>query len=97
MVRTGNRESSSGHNRLCFWKSTVVDLPATIAVDTLKFTAQRLQSQVDYLASVRRCGTFPEMVDVNKGFMRQAVNDYGAEAIRLVDDVRAVLLPERPS
>jgi len=35
------------------------------------------------------------MVDVNKGFMRQAVNDYGAEAIRLVDDVRAVLLPER--
>ena len=82
---------------ISFWKTTVVDLPAAFAVDTLKFTAQRLQFQVDYLTSVRRCGTVPEMVDVNKGFMRQAVNDYREEAIRLADDVRAALLPKRPS
>jgi len=79
------------------WKSAVVDLPAAIAIDTLKFTAQRMQSQVDYLASVRHYGTVPEVVNVNKMFIRQAVNDYGAEAIRLVDDVRAALLSERLS
>jgi hypothetical protein len=34
---------------LSLWRYAVVDFPATIAADTLKFTARRLQSQSEYL------------------------------------------------
>jgi hypothetical protein len=73
---------------LNLWRSAVVDFPATIAADTLKFTARRLQSQSEYLTSIHHCASFPEMLNLNAEFMRQAVDDYGAEAERL----RAALL-----
>ncbi|MBO0733466.1 MAG: hypothetical protein J2P49_03955 [Methylocapsa sp.] len=77
------------------WRRTLVDLPATIVADTLNFAAQRLQSRRDYLASVQSCSSVPEMVDLNAKFMCQAVNDYGAEAERLMEDMRTTLL-EKP-
>jgi hypothetical protein len=51
--------------------------------DTLKFAARRLQSQGDYLASVPHCASVPEMLNLNAQFMRQAVDEYRAEAERL--------------
>lgn len=80
---------------MSLWRRTLVDLPSTICADALKFTAQRLQSRRDYFASVQNCGSVPEMVDLNAKFMRQAVNEYGAEAERLMEDMRATLL-EKP-
>jgi hypothetical protein len=70
------------------WRNGVVDFPVTIAADTLKFAARRLQSQGDYLASVRHCASVPEVLDLNAQFMRQAVDEYRAETERL----RATLL-----
>jgi hypothetical protein len=65
------------------WRNGVVDFPATIAANALKFKARRLQSQGDYLASVRNCASVPEVLDLNAQFMRQAVDEYRAEAERL--------------
>jgi hypothetical protein len=72
---------------LNLWRNAV-GFPATIAADTLKFTARRLQSQSEYLTSIHQCASFPEMLNLNAEFIRQAVDDYGAEAERL----RAALL-----
>lgn len=77
---------------LNMWRSAVIDIPATIAADTLRFTAQRLHSQSDYLNCVLNCATVPEVVDLNAKFVHQAVNDYGTEANKLILDVRETLL-----
>lgn len=75
-----------------FWRSTIVDLPAAITADTLKFTAQRLHSQADYFSRVQNCGTIPEVIRLNALFVQQAVSEYGTEAQKFMTDVRDTLL-----
>ncbi|HTV32095.1 MAG TPA: hypothetical protein VME69_03210 [Methylocella sp.] len=70
------------------WRTTVIDLPTSIARETLSFASHRVQSQRDYLARAPRCATISDVIDLNSRFMLQAVNDYGTEVERFMENVQ---------
>lgn len=70
------------------WKRAWFDLPFTFASEALRFAAQRLQAQGDFLASLETCQTVPEVIDAQSRFVRTAVGDYGSETSKIIEDVR---------
>ena len=71
------------------WKSTFLEMPLTLASESLRFAGSRLQAQADYLSSLLNCRSVPEVVETQSEFVRKAVDEYGAEAGRIMEDLRA--------
>jgi len=74
-----------------WWNATFLRLPLTVAGETLRFTANRLQAQADYLTRVNHCANVPEFMEAQSQFMRKATDDYGVETGRLMEEVRAAI------
>jgi hypothetical protein len=71
------------------WKSAFLDIPLTLMSETLRFVGTRLQAQGEYLATLTSCRSVPEVVETQSEFVRKAVDDYGAETGRIMEDLRA--------
>lgn len=71
------------------WKSVFVDIPMTLLSESLRFAGSRFQAQGEYLASLINCRSVPEAVEKQSEFVRKAVDEYGAEASRVMEDLRA--------
>lgn len=74
-----------------WWNDAFLRLPLTVAGETLRFTARRLQAQADYLSHVNHCANVPEFMEAQSQFMRKATDDYGVETGRLMEEVRAAV------
>jgi hypothetical protein len=74
-----------------WWTGAFLRLPLTVAGETLRFTARRLQAQADYLTRVNHCSNVPEFMEAQSQFMRNATDDYGVETGRLMEEVRAAV------
>jgi hypothetical protein len=70
------------------WKSTFLDIPLTLMSESLRFAGTRLQAQGEYLATLISCRSVPEIVETQSEFVRKAVDDYGAETGRIMEDLR---------
>ena len=70
------------------WKSTFLDLPLALMSESLRFAGSRLQAQGDYLSTLLSCRSVPEVVETQSEFVRKAVDEYGAEAGRIMEDLR---------
>ena len=70
------------------WKSAFLDVPLTMMSKSLRFAGARLQAQGEYLATLISCRSVPEVVETQSEFVRKAVDDYGAEAGRIMEDLR---------
>ena len=70
------------------WKSTFFDLPLVLMSESLRFAGSRLQAQGDYLSTLLSCRSVPEVVETQSEFVRKAVDEYGAEAGRIMEDLR---------
>jgi len=82
---------NSGLALAALWSASVLHLPLTVASETLRFTARRLQAQADHLATVNRCANVPEFMEAQTQFIRKASDDYGVETGRIMQEVRAVI------
>jgi hypothetical protein len=71
------------------WKSAFFEVPITLMSDSLRFAGARLQAQGDYIASLLNCRSVPEIVETQSEFVRKSVDVYGAEAGRIMEDLRA--------
>jgi len=76
-------------------KVTFFDLPLSIASETLRFAGRRFQAQGDHLASLNACRTVPEIIDVQSHFVRSAVDAYGQETSKIMEDVRGTMTEMR--
>lgn len=74
-----------------FWKATFFDVPFSIASQTLRFVGRRLQAQGEHLASLNACRSVPEFIDAHSQFVRGAVDAYGQETSKIMDDVRGTM------
>lgn len=73
------------------WHKLCYDLPLTVASEWLRFAAQRLQAQGEFLANLRTCQTVPEVMEAQSKFVRTAVDEYGAETSKIMEDVRSTM------
>jgi hypothetical protein len=71
------------------WKSTFLDIPLTLMSESLRFAGTRMQAQGEYLATLISCRSVPEVVETQSEFVRKAVDDYGAESGKIMEDLRA--------
>jgi hypothetical protein len=71
------------------WRKVYFDLPLTMVSEVMRFAGQRLQAQGEFLANLKTCHTVPDLMEVQSDFMRTAVDDYGVETSRLMNDVRS--------
>jgi hypothetical protein len=70
------------------WQRIFLELPFSIATESLRFAARRLQAQSDFIAGLETCHTVPEVIDTQSRFVRAAVGDYGTETSKIISDVR---------
>jgi hypothetical protein len=70
------------------WRQAFFEIPFAFASGALKFAAQRLQAQSDFIASLKTCQSVPEVIDAQSRFVRIAVGDYGSETSKIIDDMR---------
>ncbi len=73
------------------WRKAFFDLPLGLFSETIRFAGQRLQAQGDFIASLRTCRTIPEVMDAQSRFVRETVDEYGAETGKIMEDVRATM------
>lgn len=73
------------------WRKACVDLPLAMLSESLHFFSHRLEAQSQFIASLTSCKTMPEMIEVQSQFMRTAVNDYGSETSKIMDDMRSTM------
>lgn len=71
--------------------ASFLHLPLTVASETLRFTARRLEAQADHLNMINRCSSVPEIMEAYSQFMRKATDDYGVETGRIMEEVRATI------
>jgi hypothetical protein len=71
------------------WKSTFLEVPLTVMSESLRFVGRRLEAQSQYFATLNRCHSIPEFIETQSEFSRKAFSDYGAEAGRIMDSLRA--------
>ncbi len=74
------------------WKAMVIDMPMTMAATSLRFAAQRLQAQADFLSSLTQCRSVTAAIDAQSTFAQAAVNDYTAGATKLMADAQQAIL-----
>lgn len=74
-----------------WWNSAFMRLPLTVAGETLRFTARRLQAQADYISRVNHCANVPEFMEAQSQFMRKCTDDYGVETGKMIEEVRAAI------
>jgi hypothetical protein len=70
------------------WHNACFDLPLAMLSEAIRFAGQRLQAQGEFLASLKTCRTVPEVLEAQSAFVRTAVDDYGAETSKIMEDVR---------
>jgi hypothetical protein len=70
------------------YKSYLLDLPLTLAEDSLRFLAHRLEKQAALLSELAACETLTELVETQVGFLNAAFEDYGQEARTVVRHTR---------
>jgi hypothetical protein len=73
------------------WSASLLHLPLTVATESLRFTARRLEAQADHIAMLNGCTNVPEFMEVQSQFMRKATDDYGVETGRIMEEVRAAM------
>lgn len=73
------------------WQKLCYDLPLTIVSEWLRFASQRLDAQSAFLASLRMCQNMPEMMEAQSKFVRSAVDDYGTETNKFMQDMRSAM------
>lgn len=73
------------------WRNAFFDLPLAVYSEAVRFAGQRLQAQGEFLASLRSCRTVPEVIEAQSRFVRTAVDEYGAETSKIMEDVRATM------
>ncbi len=73
------------------WRKAFFDLPLAVYSEAIRFAGQKLQAQGDFLASLRACRTVPEVMDAQSRFVRAAVDEYGAETSKIMEDVRTTM------
>jgi hypothetical protein len=74
-----------------FWRATFYDVPLSVASETLRFFGQRLQAHGEHLASLNACRSVPEFIDANSQFVRGAMDAYGQETSKIMEDVRGTM------
>ena len=74
------------------WKAMMLDLPLTLAAQSLRFVGHRLQAQADFLSSLAQCRSFTDAVTVQSAFAQAAMNDYSVGAVRLMETQAAACL-----
>lgn len=73
------------------WRKLCFDLPFVVLSEGLRFAGHRLQAQSEFVASLGSCRTVPEVMEVQSQFVRRAVDEYGSETSRIMDDVRSTM------
>lgn len=73
------------------WRKACFDLPLAMFSEAMRFAGQRLQAQGEFLASLRTCQTVPEVMEAQSAFVRTAVDEYGVETSKIMDDVRSTM------
>ncbi|MGA3303298.1 MAG: phasin family protein [Methylovirgula sp.] len=73
------------------WQKLCYDLPLTAVSEWLRFASQRLQAQSEFIASLRTCQSMPDVMEAQSKFVRAAVDDYGVETSKLMEDVRSAM------
>ncbi len=73
------------------WRKLCFDLPLTVLSEGFRFASQRLQAQGEFVASLRTCRTVPEVMEAQSQFVRAAVDEYGTETSKIMDDVRSTI------
>jgi hypothetical protein len=71
------------------WKAAFFDLPLAVLSQAMRFTAHRLEAQVDFLTTVNKCKTMPEIVEAQSQFIQKATGDLSVETGRFLEEVRA--------
>jgi hypothetical protein len=74
-----------------FWRATFFDVPLSFASETLRFVGSRLQAHGEHLASLNSCRSVPEFIDANSQYVRGAMDAYGQETTKLMEDVRGTM------
>jgi hypothetical protein len=74
---------------LTTWRTLAIDLPLRLAAETMRFTGRRLEEQAKHLASLARCGSLNEAVELQTTFVTKSLDDYRKEAATQLHDVRA--------
>ena len=73
------------------YKTYLVDLPLTVANETLRFAAHRLQEQAKLALALTSCKSFTEVGEAQAEFFRSAIGDYRKEAGAVVHRARDVV------
>jgi hypothetical protein len=73
------------------YKTYLVDLPLTVANETLRFAAHRLQEQAKLALALTSCKSFTEIGEAQSEFFRGAIGDYRKEAGAVVHRARDVV------
>ncbi len=73
------------------YKTYLVDLPLTVANETLRFAAHRLQEQAKLAMALTSCKSFTEVGEAQSEFFRSAIGDYRKETGVVVHRARDVV------
>lgn len=73
------------------YKTYLVDLPLTVANETLRFAAHRLQEQAKLAMALTSCKSFTEVGEAQSEFFRSAIGDYRKETGVVVHRARDVI------
>lgn len=73
------------------WQKLCYDLPLTAVLEWLRFASQRLHAQSEFVASLRTCQSMPQVMEAQSKFVRGAVEDYGVETSKFMEDVRSAM------
>lgn len=73
---------------LTTWRTLAIDLPLRLAAETMRFTGRRLEEQAKHLASLARCGSLNEAVELQTTFVAKSLDDYRKEVATQLHDVR---------
>ena len=74
-----------------FWRVTLFDVPLNVASETLRFLGRRMQAQGEHLASLNSCRSVPEFIEAQSQFVRGAMDAYGQETSKIMEDVRGTM------
>jgi hypothetical protein len=72
-------------------RKALFDLPLTMFSESIRFVGQRMQAHSDFLEHLRTCQSVPEVIEAQSIFVRETVDQYGAETNKIVSEVRETM------
>lgn len=71
------------------WKRMAVDVPLTVAAETMRLASRRLEAQAELCIDLARCSSVEDAIQAHSAFFEKAADDFGTATASVIAQAQA--------